>query len=118
LNPRRIELQPDPIARGGQFDNLFLVERFAISPVIPRFIYAKERMQIDSTYRPGTLIIDGSRRGVKRSPEKYGIGEWENLQAYVESVDSTNHRYLISVSSFWWRAYCGKLIIMCPRSHQ
>jgi hypothetical protein len=77
LHFRRIDLQPDPVARGSQFDNLFLVVRFTISPMMPRFIYAKERMQLDSTYRPGTLIINGSRRGVKRAPEKYGSGEWE-----------------------------------------
>ncbi|OAL30060.1 hypothetical protein AYO20_08964 [Fonsecaea nubica] len=34
------------------------------------------RMQADPTYRPGNLIIGGGGRGVRRAPEKYGIGEW------------------------------------------
>jgi hypothetical protein len=40
-------------------------------------ICAIHRMQTDPGYRPGNLIIGGGGRGVKRAPEKYGIGEWE-----------------------------------------
>jgi hypothetical protein len=65
-------------------------------------------MQIDTTYRLGTLIIDGSRRGVKRSPEKYGIGEWEickhmlspliQLIATIWSASHHSGRELIAVN--------------------
>ncbi|KAK4236392.1 hypothetical protein C8A03DRAFT_16973 [Achaetomium macrosporum] len=34
------------------------------------------RLQLDEKYRPGNLIIGGGGRGVKKAPEKYGIGEW------------------------------------------
>lgn len=40
-------------------------------------VCAIHRMQMDPRYRPGNLIIGGGGRGVKRAPEKYGIGEWE-----------------------------------------
>ena len=40
-------------------------------------ICAIHRMQIDPNYRPGNLIIGGGGRGVKKAPERYGIGEWE-----------------------------------------
>ncbi|KAJ5727175.1 hypothetical protein N7493_004995 [Penicillium malachiteum] len=40
-------------------------------------VSAIHRMEIDPRYRPGNLIIGGGGRGVKRAPEKYGIGEWE-----------------------------------------
>ncbi|KIX95043.1 uncharacterized protein Z520_09353 [Fonsecaea multimorphosa CBS 102226] len=36
------------------------------------------RMQADPTYRPGNLIVGGGGRGVRRAPEKYGIGKWES----------------------------------------
>ncbi|KAJ5987036.1 hypothetical protein N7451_011401 [Penicillium sp. IBT 35674x] len=40
-------------------------------------VCAIHRMQMDPRYRPGNLIIGGGGRGLKRAPEKYGIGEWE-----------------------------------------
>ncbi|KAJ5938209.1 hypothetical protein N7454_004551 [Penicillium verhagenii] len=40
-------------------------------------VCAIHRMEIDPSYRPGNLIIGGGGRGVKRAPERYGIGEWE-----------------------------------------
>jgi uncharacterized protein (DUF2235 family) len=40
-------------------------------------ISAIHRMEIDPTYRPGNLIIGGGGRGVKRAPERYGIGNWQ-----------------------------------------
>ncbi|KAJ5127336.1 hypothetical protein N7448_008115 [Penicillium atrosanguineum] len=40
-------------------------------------ICAIHRMKIDPNYRPGNLIVGGWGRGVKRAPEKYGIGEWD-----------------------------------------
>ncbi|KAE8355188.1 hypothetical protein BDV28DRAFT_129468 [Aspergillus coremiiformis] len=39
-------------------------------------VSAIRRLQHDQNYRPGNLIIGGGGRGVKRAPEKYGIGEW------------------------------------------
>lgn len=39
-------------------------------------ISAIRRMQADPNYRPGNLIIGGGGRGVRRAPEKYGMGEW------------------------------------------
>jgi uncharacterized protein (DUF2235 family) len=35
------------------------------------------RMKDDADYRPGNLIIGGGGRGVRKAPEKYGIGDWE-----------------------------------------
>lgn len=34
------------------------------------------RLKLDENYRPGNLIIGGGGRGVKKAPEKYGIGQW------------------------------------------
>jgi hypothetical protein len=34
------------------------------------------RMQLDETYRPGTLIVGGGGRGVRMAPREKGIGEW------------------------------------------
>ena len=34
------------------------------------------RMEEDSSYRPGNLIIGGGGRGVKKAPREYGIGDW------------------------------------------
>ena len=34
------------------------------------------RLKADESYRPGNLIVGGGGRGVKRAPEKYGIGDW------------------------------------------
>ncbi|ETI23807.1 hypothetical protein G647_05613 [Cladophialophora carrionii CBS 160.54] len=34
------------------------------------------RMQANPHYRPGNLIVGGGGRGVRKAPEKYGIGEW------------------------------------------
>ncbi|EXJ91016.1 hypothetical protein A1O1_04123 [Capronia coronata CBS 617.96] len=35
-----------------------------------------KRMQACTDYRPGNLIVGGGGRGVRKAPEKYGIGEW------------------------------------------
>ncbi|KAL2163208.1 hypothetical protein VTH06DRAFT_5264 [Thermothelomyces fergusii] len=34
------------------------------------------RMQRDESYRPGNLIVGGGGRGVRKAPEKMGIGQW------------------------------------------
>jgi hypothetical protein len=34
------------------------------------------RMQANPHYRPGNLIVGGGGRGVRKAPEKYGIGDW------------------------------------------
>ncbi|RHZ50744.1 T6SS phospholipase effector Tle1-like catalytic domain-containing protein [Aspergillus thermomutatus] len=39
-------------------------------------VSAIRRMQANSEYRPGNLIVGGGGRGVKRAPKEYGIGEW------------------------------------------
>lgn len=35
------------------------------------------RMQSDSNYRPGNIIVGGGGRGVRRAPVEYGIGDWK-----------------------------------------
>ncbi|KAH0846114.1 hypothetical protein FOPE_11355 [Fonsecaea pedrosoi] len=49
------------------------------------------RMQADPTYRPGNLIIGGGGRGVRRAPEKYGIGEW---QSHMWEGDIIKHTFV------------------------
>ncbi|KAE8386622.1 hypothetical protein BDV23DRAFT_162935 [Aspergillus alliaceus] len=39
-------------------------------------VSAIRRLHSDQNYRPGNLIIGGGGRGVKRAPERYGIGDW------------------------------------------
>ena len=34
-------------------------------------------MREDDTYRPGNLIMGGGGRGIRRVPEKAGIGDWD-----------------------------------------
>jgi hypothetical protein len=34
------------------------------------------RMEANPRYRPGNLIVGGGGRGVRRAPEKDGIGKW------------------------------------------
>lgn len=73
---RRMDLQPDgswkpirwPLPRGEVRD---------IPDDAQIHVSAIHRMHIDTNYRPGNLIIGGGGRGVKRAPEKYGIGEWD-----------------------------------------
>lgn len=50
------------------------------------------RMQIDASYRPGNLIIGGGGRGVKRAPEKYGIGKWAVFSNEGDPVRETYRR--------------------------
>lgn len=72
---RRMDLQPDgswkpinwPLPYGEVRDMPYQAE---IHNSVIR------RMEIDEDYRPGNLIIGGGGRGVKKAPEKYGIGEW------------------------------------------
>lgn len=37
---------------------------------------ALKRMETDSTYRPGNLIIGGGGRGTRVAPPHYGTGKW------------------------------------------
>ncbi|WEW59150.1 hypothetical protein PRK78_004619 [Emydomyces testavorans] len=39
-------------------------------------VSAIRRMQADTNYRPGNLIVGGGGRGVRRAPEHLGTGEW------------------------------------------
>jgi hypothetical protein len=41
---------------------------------------AIRRMEADSKYRPGNIIVGGGGRGVRIAPAKYGMGEWETLR--------------------------------------
>ena len=43
-------------------------------------------MEARKDYRPGNLIIGGGGRGVKRAPEKHGIGSWEVIQGEGDPV--------------------------------
>jgi hypothetical protein len=45
------------------------------------------RMQQDSSYRPGNLIVGGGGRGCKIAPESYGMGEWECVEGHGDPVD-------------------------------
>ncbi|KAH8703267.1 hypothetical protein BGW36DRAFT_333946 [Talaromyces proteolyticus] len=72
---RRMDLQPD-----GSWKPINWPLPYGEVRDIPNnaeiHVSAIRRMQADSSYRPGNLIIGGGGRGVKRAPEKYGIGEW------------------------------------------
>ena len=48
-----------------------------------------KRMQQDSSYRPGNLIVGGGGRGVRVAPNKYGIGEWDPLDHEGDPVRGT-----------------------------
>ncbi|KAF2109025.1 hypothetical protein BDV96DRAFT_503300 [Lophiotrema nucula] len=72
---RRMDLQEDgswksitwPLPKGETRD---IPERATIhSSVI-------KRMEADSTYRPGNLIVGGGGRGVRHAPKEMGIGKW------------------------------------------
>lgn len=41
---------------------------------------AIRRMKEDKNYRPGNLIVGGGGRGVKKAPQKLGIGEWQVIR--------------------------------------
>jgi hypothetical protein len=55
-------------------------------------ISAIHRLKIDPNYRPGNLIVGGWGRGMKRAPEKYGIGEWEVCMHEGDPVRQTYMR--------------------------
>lgn len=73
---RRMDLQPDGSWKPIRWP-LPCGETRDIPDDAQIHICAIHRMQIDPSYRPGNLIIGGGGRGVKRAPEKFGIGEWE-----------------------------------------
>lgn len=58
-------------------------------------ISAIHKLRIDPNYRPGNLIVGGGGRGVKRAPEKYGIGEWEVCQHEGDLVRQTYVRKIM-----------------------
>lgn len=73
---RRMDLRPDgswkpiswPLPRGETRD----------IPATARIHHsAIERMQEDQAYRPGNLIVGGGGRGMKKAPDRYGIGQWK-----------------------------------------
>ncbi|CEO58721.1 hypothetical protein PMG11_03426 [Penicillium brasilianum] len=92
---RRMDLQPDgtwkpirwPLPCGEVRD---IPENAQIH------ISAIHKLQIDPTYRPGNLIIGGGGRGVKRAPEKFGIGEWEVCRYEGDLVRQTFLRKSLS----------------------
>jgi len=47
------------------------------------------RMEKNTAYRPGNLIIGGGGRGMKKAPEKYGIGDWEPYKNHDHPVLAT-----------------------------
>ena len=73
---RRMDLQPDGSWKPIRWP-LPCGETRDIPDDAQIHICAIHRMQIDPSYRPGNLIIGGGGRGVKRAPERFGIGEWE-----------------------------------------
>lgn len=50
---------------------------------------AIKRMERDPDYRPGNLIVGGGGRGVRRAPEKYGMGEWKRHKNHDDLVLET-----------------------------
>ena len=85
---RRMDLQPD-----GSWKPIRWPLPFGEVRDIPHdaqiHACAIRRMQIDPDYRPGNLIIGGGGRGMKRAPEKYGIGEWEICKHEGDPVRQT-----------------------------
>lgn len=45
-----------------------------------------KRMEADSTYRPGNLIVGGGGRGVRRAPADMGMGTWAAVQEEGHAV--------------------------------
>lgn len=88
---RRMDLQPDgswkpinwPLPYGEVRD---IPEDAEIHASVIR------RMEIDPSYRPGNLIVGGGGRGMKRAPEKYGIGKWAVLSNEGDPLRETYRR--------------------------
>ncbi|KAK8203020.1 hypothetical protein IWZ01DRAFT_119371 [Phyllosticta capitalensis] len=51
-----------------------------------------KRMQHDSNYRPGNLIIGGGGRGVRKAPPEYGMGQWKIVAEEGDPVGETHAR--------------------------
>lgn len=47
---------------------------------------ALKRMDADSRYRPGNLIVGGGGRGMRRAPEHMGTGQWKVLREKRDPV--------------------------------
>ncbi|KAI0018619.1 hypothetical protein F4780DRAFT_781152 [Xylariomycetidae sp. FL0641] len=45
------------------------------------------RLRADAAYRPGNLIVGGGGRGLRRAPDRYGIGCWECVQGWGDPVE-------------------------------
>nr|POE79514.1 uncharacterized protein CFP56_07579 [Quercus suber] len=58
-----------------------------------------KRMQVDSNYRPGNLIIGGGGRGVRRAPESAGIGHWQACREEGHRVGEAMRRAAVNGSS-------------------
>ncbi|KAJ5577570.1 uncharacterized protein N7459_006534 [Penicillium hispanicum] len=52
-------------------------------------VSAIRRMQANSKYRPGNVIVGGGGRGVRIAPEEYGMGEWVVLKNEGDAVRET-----------------------------
>jgi hypothetical protein len=48
-----------------------------------------KRMQVTPEYRPGNLIVGGGGRGVRRAPERYGMGGWAPCKWEGDSIRQT-----------------------------
>jgi hypothetical protein len=52
-------------------------------------VSAIRRMQADSSYRPGNVIVGGGGRGVRRAPAERGMGEWVVFKNEGDGVRET-----------------------------
>lgn len=50
---------------------------------------AIKRMQYNPEYRPGNLIVGGGGRGIRKAPEKYGMGEWNKHKNHDDPILET-----------------------------
>ena len=46
-----------------------------------------KRMEADPSYRPGNLIVGGGSCGVRRAPEKFGIGCWRVVHKHGDPIE-------------------------------
>ena len=50
---------------------------------------AIKRMQNNPEYRPGNLIVGGGGRGVRKAPEKFGMGECKKHKNHDDPILET-----------------------------
>ncbi|KAL0938208.1 short chain dehydrogenase reductase family [Colletotrichum truncatum] len=83
---RRLDLRPDgswkpirwPLPRGEVRD---VPDKVRVHGSVIR------RMERDSTYRPGNLIVGGGGRGCRVAPKEYGMGQWVCIQGQGDPID-------------------------------